>query len=216
MAGFPSRTQLWNGAMLHTIAHALWISETQNDYGVEWDSQSYLRNNGSGDYAAITFSDHLIVGVFFGHESNRSPFGYRHENPGYNYRPYFIGAPQAVVAFAERHTLQYRFEDLNGHLVGPVITAAFWGERDGLTAAESWDDVWKHGADILGLEVITDIDAAFAYVEENYEYSDQQLAIIRAIYKNFLSPDVQFDGTALRQYFNADGLALLEAVSIRL
>ena len=92
----------------------------------------------------------------------------------------------------------------------------FWGEGDVLTSFEPWDSIWKHGADILQFETLHNLDEAFDHIQDDYEYTPQQLDIIRAIYGNYCSPDARFDITLLRPYFNLDGIALLDAVGIKL
>ncbi len=152
---FPSRTQLWRGAVLGTIAHAIWIAPEPLFGGAQgWDGATYLLNNGSGDRAALTFTPTHVGAAFFDLHSVRSPFRDAPHLPfsqEYHTEDYFVGAPATVQALAQRETLLYLFDDYQGQ-AQPLITAACWSEAEILTAREPWPEVRAHGAHLIDIQ----------------------------------------------------------------
>lgn len=74
---YPLISTLYNGLILRTIAHAVWIvSNPILAYSYWWEDSSFLINNSSGIRGAITFDDkhEQVVGVFFDEESENSPY----------------------------------------------------------------------------------------------------------------------------------------------
>jgi PIN domain nuclease of toxin-antitoxin system len=72
-SGFPQRVQLWRGALLTTIAHAMWVTQyPELAYEVSWDGLFYSRQNTQGTYGTIAFVKNGLVGVF---RDDRSPRG---------------------------------------------------------------------------------------------------------------------------------------------
>jgi hypothetical protein len=64
----------------------------------------------------------------------------------------------------------------------PVVTAAFWGIGDRLTAAEPWADVFTDGADIP-FEEFSDPDLAVADRDRRFLVSRPQAEIVHELYR---------------------------------
>ncbi|HMN13382.1 MAG TPA: hypothetical protein PKD55_13760 [Bellilinea sp.] len=80
---FPAIQDLWRGALLNTIAHAIWIAaDPLLAYEVGWNGKNYLRQDSMGTSSAIHFADSsTVVGTFFASGSIYNPFS----NPDYVY-----------------------------------------------------------------------------------------------------------------------------------
>lgn len=181
---FPSREQLWQGVVLATIAHAIWVApDSELAFVQGWDGVNYLLNDGSGDRATLTFTPEYVVAAFFDLHSERSPW---RESPRfpfgstYHAEDYFIGAPSAVQTIAQQQTLRYLFDDPNGQ-VRPTITAAFWSDGDNLTAREPWTKIIEHGAEIIANQTLPLEEAILAWTE-NYEFSDEQVGLLHGLF----------------------------------
>jgi hypothetical protein len=175
---FPTRTQLWNSAILETIAHAVWTFHSPLlSYECQWDGYNYLINNTQGDRGAITFAEETTIGALFDHESTRSPYG---SDDQYDIHQFLAGMPADMTRLAYAETLQYMLDNPQGSVV-PTITTAFWNQGELITAAEPWPEVMSHGAQLLhraGME----IDDAVAELRESYEFRPAQIDLIRSLY----------------------------------
>src|SRR6266567_6201837 len=79
---FPSCVQLWRGAVLSTIAHAVWSAPDGDPIEfVRWYGDLYLVNDWEGTLGAVAFAgtrgEHL-VGAFNDSHSPRTPDYRRH------------------------------------------------------------------------------------------------------------------------------------------
>jgi hypothetical protein len=181
---FPSRARLWRGAVLGTIAHAIWVVAHPILAAAQgWDGATYLLNDGSGDRAAITFAPGRVAAAFFDLHSERCPFRREPRLPfgaTYHTEDYFAGAPESILELARRETLQYLFDDYQGR-AQPVITAACWSADEALTAREPWPQVCAHGAHLIAIQTLPPEDAMAAWAEE-YELGDNQAALLRTLF----------------------------------
>lgn len=180
---FPSVTTLRQGAILRTIAHALFMARDalmQNE--VSWDGDNYNRQNTQGARGTITFSPIGTIGVFQDENAERNP--HRAEQPTYSIDPYLIGMPDRLRDVADTEALQYMSDEHN-RLVGPVITAAFWGEDDTLNAVEPWQDVLANGAHLVRVEAMA-IEGALLELAHEYEFLPEQNTLLRALYERRL------------------------------
>jgi hypothetical protein len=181
---FPTRAQLWQGAILGTIAHAIWVASHPILVGLQgWDGPNYLFKDGSGDCGAITFTPEHAVGVFFDLHSRRSPLRDEPEPPfasEYHTMDYFTGAPDAIQALALQEALMYVFDNYQGQ-AQPVITAACWSEGDTLTAREPWSDVCAHGGHLFEIQAMPPEQAIAAWTED-YRFDEEQVVLLRSLF----------------------------------
>jgi hypothetical protein len=180
---FPTVRRLREGVILRTITQAIWQAPDPGlAYYLSWDRPTYIINDGSGNRAAIAFQDDAIVGVFFDHESERSPYG---DDGDYDWRRYFTGAPAHVPALAAEHALPYMLQD---ELVSPLplITAACWSDGAELTGSESWPDVYTHGGHLVRIEIL-EPEEALAECQAEYEFTRAQADLLRALFQRKLA-----------------------------
>jgi len=115
--------------------------------------------------------------VFRDEHSPRSPLG---SQQPYDMAPFFAVAPAEIRALAQDQALSYVLEEHEG-IVQPIITAAFWGEGERLTAAEPWPDVVTHGAHVVDKEVMATEDAVTAWADD-CEFSADHVALLRSLF----------------------------------
>lgn len=177
-AVFPSTERLRNGAILTTIAHALWVVANPTfAYELSWDGKNYNRNNSQGARGTVTFAEEGVVGLFYDLHSERSP--YRH-NASFDMQKYLAPMPAHLRVIAQQETMWYLVDEYQGNKI-PVVTTAFWSIGNVLTAAETWEEVTKHGAHVVRLETI-DEQTAMAELVRNYVFSATQIGAIRSVY----------------------------------
>ncbi len=184
---FPTRSRLWQGAILHTIAHAIWIMQHPLLADeVVWRGFNYEIDNSEGTRGIITFSDAGIVGVFRDNLSPRAPWSSKPDS--YDFTDFLKGIPTDLYNLMKQHALPY-MHTFGPIIDSPVITAAFWGNGEALTASEPWSQVLENGANILDIELL-DFDEALAVVEENYDFLPFQLATVKTLFKRKMAePD---------------------------
>lgn len=193
---FPSREQLWWGAVLGTLA------QVADGAGAEqsWIGPTYVVDPMSSDLAALTFVESSVVGMFFFHEDRRSPW------PGdlktYDIYPFLQGMPSHLIDIACRFTLPAMavhddedglpFTPAPGPLNGPfrrwnrscypTPTAVFWGDEHGLDAAESWPEVYEHGAHLLDPLLLRPEEGLVRW-QQNFGLSDSQADRVMALFR---------------------------------
>jgi len=186
---FPSREQLWQGVVLGTIAHAIWVAPTGGKYFFQgWDGVNYLFNRGNGDRATLTFTPEYVVAAFFDLHSERSPWRESPRFPfgsAYHAEDYFIDAPSAAQTIAQQETLQYLFDDINDQ-IQPTITAAFWSDGDAITAREPWAKVVEHGAHMIAHQTLPLEDAIAEWTQE-YGLVKDQITLLRTLFTRWIA-----------------------------
>lgn len=185
---YPSVSQLRKGVILASIAHAIWIAQHPNlAYEQSWDGDNYSVNDSQGCRGTVTFRADDVVGVFRDENSSRSPF---RSKADYDLDIYFKGMPPELHKLAQDEALQYVLDDYHGETV-PLITAAFWSRDGRLTAAEPWDDVVKHGAHILRIQLLDTPDAV-TELRESYEMSSAQVDLVQSLFERKIAdPDAR-------------------------
>lgn len=183
-----SRLQLWQGAILGTIAHAIWVAHHPDlAYEQSWEGPNYIVQNSMGAYGTVTFAENSVVGVFFDSHSSRSP--YRSEG-SYDLRSFLSGIPENLLVLANQEALQYVLQEYKG-ITMPIITAAFWSEDDYLTAAKPWQEVFANGAHLVRIQLL-DTEKAIAEWQTNYELKSSQVELTRSLfYRKVTRPQTQ-------------------------
>lgn len=175
----PPATQLWRGALLGTIAHALWlVQHPEFAHEQSWDGPNYSVQNSSGSRGTVTFAETTIVGVLFDEESERNPF---RSGAKYDRGRFFVDIPPEVFALAEAEALQYVVQEHQGRVM-PVITTAFWSTDGTLTAAEPWRNVMEHGGRLLQLQ-LTNTEQAITAWQGEYTFSMQHVQVLRSLFE---------------------------------
>jgi hypothetical protein len=173
-----TRSRLWQGATIGTLAEVVGGSGE----GQRWEGMTYLLDNMSGWTGAIYFGESETIGAFFAADSSRNPFP--SNGLDYDVTSYFAGMPPSMWRAAEDNVLRYLTDTLGGQAV-PVITAAFWGEGDSISAAESWSQMYWNGVVLIDRQLMPP-DTALAAWRVQYSLSDEQVAFIRSlVHKRF-------------------------------
>lgn len=178
----PTAGGLWRGCILATVAEALYSART--GYGGPggwyrwWEDGHYRLDNGGGDLGTITFADGRVVGVFFAHESERSPWN--PDRPPYDLDWYFRGMPADLRALAEQDAVPYMTDpSAPGGLLR--ITAAVWSEGGLLEAAEPWPNLFWHGLVIIETELRSP-ERALSRLQSDYNLTALQMHLLQTLY----------------------------------
>jgi hypothetical protein len=178
-SGFPSYKQLFQGAILGTIAHAIWLSkECEPSYSQMWDGMNYVLDDNQGARGAITFAKDKLVGVFFDYNSIRSPWRSGHLSES---RSYLRDCPKDLFSLAEREAMQYVLEDYNGDNIA-IVTAAFWGDSDQLAGVEEWEIIEEHGGHLVHIQILPHEEAMLEWTEQ-YELLPQQSTLLMHLFR---------------------------------
>jgi hypothetical protein len=176
---------LWKGCILASIAHAIagdpeWAFEHSWDgmnYCTQWDwgrtNFTYATVSFDGEYCAGAFRKEVIMGVL---ESTNN------FKPAYKY---FENAPENIIKLAETQTLQYLLQEREGE-VQPCITAAFWGNAEGIYtndfSDEEWYNFWRNGGEALENQIM-DTESAIDEYAEGYDFSEEEVELLKSIYE---------------------------------
>jgi hypothetical protein len=145
---------------------------------IQWENSNYVVDGGDGRYGAVTFRGSSVVGAFFHAKSDRTPFRSAGEDDP---EPLLRGMPVAHRALLEGLAFGYLGLQV-GEKVIPCFTAAFWDEGEYLAAAEPWGEVLRNGADLIRIELLEDLEAAFAEWQNGYQMSPEQVAFVRSVF----------------------------------
>jgi hypothetical protein len=180
---FPHSQELWQGAILGTIFHAVWIAQDSTlAYEQSWDGLNYNIQDSMGSRGTVTFSKEHLVGAIFDNNSLKNPFLSLLE---YEVHDFFEGAPKEVLYIAESETLQYLLQEYK-YLVQPVITAAFWSIDDRITASEPWNKVFVNGAHLLRRQLL-DLERATMEWKRYYNMSNEQVSLVVSLFNRRVS-----------------------------
>lgn len=183
-----SKTNLWQGSVLGTIAYAVWVMR-HPDFSHEqsWDGINYNVQNTMGAYGTVTFTTQGVVAAFFDSHSPKSPF---QSGSSYDLALFLHGMPEELLSLAQEETLQYLLQEYEGSDI-PVITAAFWSQDDNLIAAEPWQEVLTNGAHLIQTQLL-DVESAIIQWQINYNFSVSQVDLVRALFtKKIAAPSDQ-------------------------
>ncbi|MFC4099057.1 hypothetical protein [Paenibacillus xanthanilyticus] len=89
-------------------------------------------------------------------------------------------SPEAVSALAERETLQYLLDDMEGQ-TQPLITTAFWGDSRAIYSQDSLADMMQNGGFLLERQVL-DIENAMEEWQAYYDLSDTQMNLLKSLF----------------------------------
>jgi hypothetical protein len=63
------------------------------------------------------------------------------------------------------------------------VTTAFWDDNGYLTAADPWETVLEHGADVISDELIEDADLALERARVGDGMSEEQVRFVRTLFQ---------------------------------
>ena len=142
--------QLYEGCIQAALTHAIAVGmypELNHEHS--WDGINYCTNDSQSCRATITFHDIYIIAVFQAIDK---------VNWNADELDFFDGAPKEIIEIAEKETLQYVLDSVEGS-VKPVVTAAFWGTWDKLNSAQSFDSIVENGGHIIRSQLLSFNDA---------------------------------------------------------
>jgi hypothetical protein len=174
-----SATQLWNGCILTTIAHAIFTAhhpELANEQS--WDGINYNIQDSEGALGTVTFSPKGTIGAFFDAHSPRNPFSSGEQ--GYDLSARIAEMPPELKVIAEEETLQYLLQDYNGQETS-LITAVFWSEDGNLVAAEPANEVFSNGAHLIQTQ-LKETDEAIEVWRGHYGLTPEQVELLRSLF----------------------------------
>ena len=188
-SAFPDRATLWRGAILGTIAHAIWVAADPSLAVLQqWDGLNYSLNDAAGARGTVTFTPERLVAAFRDEHSLSRAAPPLRGTGRYAAEYYFADAPEAAVALARAEALQFLFDTYQG-VDQPVVTAAFWSEGPTLKAIEPWPAVVEHGAHLLRIQLLPTDQAVSAW-ESEYELSGAYVALLRTLFeRRMTTPD---------------------------
>ena len=170
-----NREKIWQGCVLASIAHAISVAHyPELSHEHSWDGLNYNVQDSSGARGTITFHPKYLVAAFRDDNSKRVT--------GYiNALEYFKDSPEEVKMLASTETLQYLLEDIDGKSV-PVITTAFWGNREETQSQDELDAMIENGGFLLERQT-TDIETAIKEWQEYHEMSDLRINLLKSIFQ---------------------------------
>jgi hypothetical protein len=179
--GFPEQRLIWPGAILGSIAHAIFVCRypmLSNEQS--WDEANYSVQDSAGSRGTIAFAGTKFVGVFFSEESDRNPF---HSESHYDLNRFLTGLPRDLQPLAYDEAIQYVMQEFN-NAARPVITSAFWGDGIGerIAAAESWAQVFDHGASLIQNQLLN-ADLALVKWAADYELGTSEVVLAKSLFK---------------------------------
>ncbi|TCI29734.1 hypothetical protein EVJ33_08780 [Exiguobacterium sp. SL-10] len=167
-----TRQNIWEGCILASIAHAVFIADAPDlAYEHSWEGDNYSTNDGQGSRGTVAFGQEIYVA------------GFRNDHLALNpvdAKQYFIEAPDQVQQIAEQETLQYLLDEVDGE-VRPVVTTVLWESDERVFSSHPYDVMLERGADLLEVQASA-YEAAIEFWEENYELTEQQLALVEKLY----------------------------------
>ena len=177
----PSAEQFRKGALLASIAHAIWIvSDATLAYERQWVDGTYCVNNSGGLTGAVYMEAKALVGAVFDESSPRNPL--RGEIPADPDR-YLTTIPRELRPIMMQHVIALLPSDANPSV--RLVTAAFWQVGATLEADESWEQVLEHGGRVFRLELLDEQDA-FKEVQNEFQFNEDTMNVVRSIYQERL------------------------------
>jgi len=182
----PTNSQLWRGAVLSTIAHAIAVvADPSFAYELGWDGPNYVHQDSQGTRGTVTFLDGFAIGAFCDDNSPRAPWN---SEGTYDLQFYLAEMPDDVRVAARDQTLKYLYDEWD-EVSGPIITAVFWSDNEYTYAGEPWQDVVFHGAHLLRIELM-ETEQAIQELRAEYEFSELQVTLLRQLFnRKVAQPD---------------------------
>lgn len=171
-------SELWEGCMLALVVHGIMLAEYPfilNEH--VWLDGIYQTMDHEGAKAVLVFSEDNIplAGVFRQFHSQRTGLILSDKYA----RSHFRKAPQEQQDMVS--ALLPLFEEPIGEQVLPVVTTGFWWE-DKLLSADSFEDWYDHGGEILEVQM-QPFDTAMEYYRQYYHMGPRRAGLAERIWK---------------------------------
>lgn len=170
-----AKKELWNGCLLASIAHAIMVAHyPELDYEHSWDGLNYSTVDVSGGRATITFTDTWCVGAV------RLDRAIDLSIP--SAMTYFQGAPQEVIEWARKETLEYLLDEDEDGETRPCITTGFWGDDEQLFSRHSLVAFIQNGGFLFNIQLMDDALASEAW-REYYDMNNRQVSLMESLFR---------------------------------
>lgn len=139
-------SQLYENCVYSSIAHAIFVlREPFFSAEQSWDGINYCFNDFEGTRGTISFD--LAAGIMAGAaRDDKSERVNRY--PRFKAIELFANAPENVKALAQRETLEYLYDEVNGS-TQPTATIAFWSTGGEIVINEDIEEFRKNGGEYL-------------------------------------------------------------------
>jgi hypothetical protein len=162
---FSSR-QLWDGARIATIAHALWIiADPSLAHEQGWDGHTYYVSDTEGSFGSVSFLPDGIVGAFF---STQGDVQYK----GTRIVDLFADAAPEKYTAAKSNVLDFMLQGEQNNNE-PVITTACWSENEHVVSPHAWEEFLEKGGRLIEAQG-TPVPDALAYWASYYDFNAEQ------------------------------------------
>jgi hypothetical protein len=174
-----------------SLCEAIWLIGAEIKLEEQsWDGINYNISNSGGCFGTFSFiNDKEMIGVSFDKNSKRNPFD-TENNSHYDYRQFFKEVPENIVKYAERETLQYMLQDLNGKEYS-IITSLAWSENKIIMTNEPWDSALENGLFILEKQLLP-VQESMQSWKEYYGLNDMDMKWVLKIVEAGLNDSIEF------------------------
>lgn len=174
-----NQTNLWNGCILVSIAHAIMVSHyPELSYEHSWDGDNYSVVNDEGARGTVSFKSDYFVAAFRNEHFPRTDMLVAID--------FLKGAPKEVIQLASDETFEYLLEEDEDGRVSPAITTAFWGDKHSIISIDNIIRIVQGGGYLLERQLM-DSDSAIQAWRDYYEMTSEQVELLKSIYDRKVS-----------------------------
>lgn len=169
-------SEVWEGAMLASIAHAIMVTfypELAHEHS--WEGQNYSVQDSQGGRGTISFKEDVFIGVFRCNSNTYID----------DLVSYFQNVPEKLIELAQNETLQYMLLDVKGNVM-PIISTGFWSFEGKVYSMDTNEQFQTNGGYLI-MNSVADTDLVMATWEEYYEMNETQLKLLRILYDRRIS-----------------------------
>lgn len=179
--------QLWKGCILAMCVHGVMLPEypfTLNEHS--WLNGLYITVDNEGGKGAVAFSDECLplLGMFRSFDSLRTELALS----GHYAASLYKSAPKEDQRLAK--AMFVIFEEQVGEQILPMVTSGFWLNKDQVCSADSYDDWYINGGEILERQLMPFEEAMESYLDY-YSIDPQRAGVIEKVYKERIQSPFQ-------------------------
>ena len=168
------KSDLYDGCLIGAIAHAIVVGKyPELAYEQSWDGINYNLVGDNGIRGTLTFDGDICVGVFRNEK-------YVNNNSIENAMKFFEEAPENIKNIAEKESLLYLLEMVNGKKI-PVITAAFWSDGEEMVTPFLGEEIFLNSISIIEKQILP-IEESILRWKEYYEMEEEEIELLKIIY----------------------------------
>ena len=168
------KQDIWEGCMLAAIAHAIMVAHFPDlSHEHSWDGINYSTQDSGGLRGTVSFESNVIVAAF----RNETLDQRKDIVPA---EKYFQGAPTEILDLANKETLQYLLDEVDGE-VKPRITAAFWGSSGHIYTVITEQKLIENGVSLLEYQLMQ-TDHAMEAWQQYYDMSNGQYGLLKSLF----------------------------------